>query len=618
MAGPAPPPRSRRSPPGLLAVGVLALAGATHRSRLLVHLALLAPVTAAAGLLVRTDPGRTAELLQLPLLLVFVEAAALAGARDLLWREPSDRLAFLAELGALLVLPTALQVAVSPALAEQLPGATAAAAVAPDAAAAAAWLVAALAAGLATVRHTLPARRVWLPGLVAVGLLAGAGVASATDDPVAVSLVLAVTALAAAVSRGGRDTAAAVVAGAVGLVAVVSGVAHPAGVLPAAALVVAAGVLPVARGIADGRSGTRAALVGTLTALAAIALVTLAPAEHLLADPAMAVVAVLAFVALAVGIDRDRVAADAARGAVVLVSLAVLPWTPGDAAVPLVVAAVLLLAETVRLGRPWLAPLAAVPVHHALVVVGVANGASPAVIGLCLVAGAVGWAAVSLAADARWHLPVLAIAASVGPVGWALTLTEQRAAGVATLLVGAAAVVAGVARGRPLVGHVGGGLLTLGTWLLLEDASVGLVEAYAAPVAAHLAGAGHQARRRDQEVSSWVAYAPAILLLAGPALVERLAGGGGGHALVVGTVGVVAVTAGAFRRLAAPLVLGVLLLVGVTLHEAFAVVASVPTWAWLATGGAVLLAAGVALERAGTSPVAAGRRAVAGFTQRFV
>ena len=68
--------------------------------------------------------------------------------------------------------------------------------------------------------------------------------------------------------------------------------------------------------------------------------------------------------------------------------------------------------------------------------------------------------------------------------------------------------------------------------------------------------------------------------------------------------------AGGWGRLAGPLVAGTALLVALTISESLSALAGVPTWAWLVGGGAVLLAAGIALERSDTSPVEAGRRIV--------
>jgi hypothetical protein len=147
------------------------------------------------------------------------------------------------------------------------------------------------------------------------------------------------------------------------------------------------------------------------------------------------------------------------------------------------------------------------------------------------------------------------------------------------------------------------------------------LDAYAAPVAAALVAAGWWAERTapdgDRPVSSWVAYAPAVALAGGSALAERVAGGGGMHALAVGAVAVAAVILGGSRRLIGPLAVGTALLVALTVHESLGVTRQVPTWAWLAAGGAVLVATGLWLERRETGPVEAGRRLVDVVGERF-
>jgi hypothetical protein len=117
-------------------------------------------------------------------------------------------------------------------------------------------------------------------------------------------------------------------------------------------------------------------------------------------------------------------------------------------------------------------------------------------------------------------------------------------------------------------------------------------------------------RNERTGASSWNTYAAPIAALGGAALVERLAGGGSGHALIAGAVGMAAVLGGGFRKLAAPLLLGTALLVAVTVHETLGLTAGVPTWAWLALGGSVLLAAGIAMERREVGPIETGRRLV--------
>ena len=214
--------------------------------------------------------------------------------------------------------------------------------------------------------------------------------------------------------------------------------------------------------------------------------------------------------------------------------------------------------------------------------------------------------------DRRWSPPAAATALVLVAIGTALSAIELAAFGTALLIGGGLALGGGLLDRRPAVALVGGGLLAVGVEAHLAAAEVGLTEAYVAPVAALLLALGWSARG-----SSWVTDAPAVGLLGGVALLERLMGGGGEHAVLAGAVGVVAVAAGGAGRRAAPLLLGTGILAVLTVTETLAWTAGVPTWAWLAAAGTVLLGAGIALERAGTSPVEAGQRVVDVLSTRF-
>lgn len=214
----------------------------------------------------------------------------------------------------------------------------------------------------------------------------------------------------------------------------------------------------------------------------------------------------------------------------------------------------------------------------------------------------------------RWRLPVGMSVGTLAALGLALAAGEPLALADALLVVGGAVAVAGTALRRPDVAVTGGVAVTLGTWGRLLEADVSVSEPYLVPVAALLLIAGWGSRHT---AGSWVTTGPAIALLGGAALSERLAGGSGGHALLAGAVGVAAVTAGGTWRLAAPLVLGTGVLVALAVHESLGVTASVPTWAWLALGGAILLGAGVLLERAQLGPLESGRRLVDVVQERF-
>jgi hypothetical protein len=189
---------------------------------------------------------------------------------------------------------------------------------------------------------------------------------------------------------------------------------------------------------------------------------------------------------------------------------------------------------------------------------------------------------------------------------------------LATLMIvsGGLGAAYAVRVGEPDLGILGGLLATGGVWLHLVDHHVQSSEPYLLPVTALMVVAGWQARRRSP-LSSWVAYGPAVALLGGSALLERIDGGGAGHALVAGAVGLVAVVVGGKRRQAATLFLGTALLIGVTLHETVAVTAGVPTWGWLGLGGTTLIAAGILMERAERGPIETGRRLVDVIGERF-
>jgi hypothetical protein len=195
-------------------------------------------------------------------------------------------------------------------------------------------------------------------------------------------------------------------------------------------------------------------------------------------------------------------------------------------------------------------------------------------------------------------------------LGLAASSDDPATFATALLVVGGLAIGSGLFSGRPWLAYVGAALTTAGIWSHLGLNGVAAVEPYLLPVCAVLLVAGWHGRHGHAGFSSWISYAPPVALLGGAALAERLAGGAGWHAVVAGAVGAAAVIAGGWGRLAGPLVVGTALLVALTISESLSALAGVPTWAWLVGGGAVLLAAGIALERSDTSPVEAGRRIV--------
>ncbi|HTC81396.1 MAG TPA: hypothetical protein VK848_07675 [Acidimicrobiia bacterium] len=312
-----------------------------------------------------------------------------------------------------------------------------------------------------------------------------------------------------------------------------------------------------------------------------------------------------------------------ARVGGVVAAFAMAAADPDRALPALLLATVLAAGDAVARNRPAIGFGAAATVQLVVVDLAHRGGLDAPGTGLALCVAAVVWAGLALLADGRWHPPLLT-AAAVGLVtGLALASRDPRSQADALLIVGGLVAAAGLVTRRAAVVGAGAVIVSLAVGSHLELSHVRATDAYLAPVAALLLGAGFHLRRTGDGTggdapSSWVAYTPAVVLLGGAALAERIAGGGGVHALVAGAVGIAAVAAGGGRRLAGPLVTGTALLVAVTVHESLGTLATVPTWGWLAAGGSLLLALGVTLERrGGDGPVEAGRRLVDVVAERF-
>ncbi len=253
-------------------------------------------------------------------------------------------------------------------------------------------------------------------------------------------------------------------------------------------------------------------------------------------------------------------------------------------------------------------------------VVGAASasaGLASPTIGLVLCATAAACGGLALLLPARWRRPFVAAAAVGLAAGLPMAAGDTVRLAEGLLVGGGLAVGAGMVTRNGIVGHAGGAVALVGLGLHLTVDGVTASEPFVAPIALQLLVAGWQLRRRVEPPSSWVAYGPAIGLLGSSALAERLSGAEAWHSLVAGAVGVAAVAVGGWRRQAGPLLLGTGLMVAVTVVELLTTLAGVPTWAWLAFGGSILLATGIALERSATTPVEAGRRLVDVVEERF-
>ncbi|HEX3623017.1 MAG TPA: hypothetical protein VHT97_11940 [Acidimicrobiales bacterium] len=548
-------------------------------------------------------------------LFLAVEVAALVGGRDPFWTRPLSSLAEAAEV------PATVAAGLAGVLLLFAPFATH---LSPDPVRASSFGLLAVGFLVADARRYAGTPRpfalrllrggAWAPGTVLLAAAAAVAVEVGTASTLATAGALLVLAVLAMASE--RPWSELVVAG-FGAWAVVTAGAHPS--LAAATGLAGAGLVAetAVRGARrNGASPTEPLLAGAAVATALLGIGIAAPTVGVALATAAAVPACWL---LALQLDRapGRVG-DVARAALVLPVVYALSLSPLHALPVVAAATALLAADAVRLGRREPGAAAAVVLQAVVAELALAAGLSGPAVGVALSIAAVAWAGLAVVVDGDWRLPFV-VAAGTG-LGLGLLVSSPDPATFANclLVAGGLGVAAGVTARRSDVGQAGGALCTIALAIHLATVGVQATEPYVAPVAAQLLVAGWVARRRHPgQTTSWAAYVPAIALLGGAGLLERLAGGAGWHALVAGSVGLAAVAAGGWRRLAGPMLVGTGLLVALTVHESLGALAGVPTWAWLSTGGTVLLGIGVALERSDTSPVEAGRRLVDVVGERF-
>lgn len=601
---------------GALAAIVLARQARRHED---LRLAFLALVSLGVGLVHAwagaTLPASTTAL-GVTALFVLVEVAALLSTADPFWRRPLATLAELAEVAGLVAAMAAGAALLAAPFADGF-----------DPEPVWAGASALLAVGLLTadIRRyqgtprpfglTLLRGSGWPSATVPVAVAAVVAVELGTASSTATSVALLVVAAVAMLSgRPWSETVAAgfapwaVAAAAAGrpVVAAIAGLAGAA--------LVAETAVRRARRLGPSPVDTLLAAVAAGTALGALAV-----ASPVVGAGAAIAAAVPACWLLAVQLERagTRHSSDVARLALLAPVVAALSLPPARALPVLVAAAVLYAADAARLGRPEVGTGAALAVQGVVLQVALGAGITGPGLGLALCVAAVAWAGLALVVDEEWRLPFLVATGSGLGLGLLGASGDPSTFANALLVAGGLVLGTGVATRRADVGHVGGVLCTLAIALHLHTAGIQDAEPYVAPVSAQLLVAGWSARRRHPATTSWAAYVPAVALLGGVALLERMSGGAGWHALVAGAVGTAAVAAGGWRRLAGPMLVGTGLLVAVTVHESLGALAGVPTWAWLTLGGSVLLALGIALERTDTSPVEAGRRIVDVVAERF-
>ena len=596
----------------VVAVVALAVSAARLRSSLI---ATSIPLTVTAGALLAVLPPGTsrATLLLVPAgAFLLVQAAALLAVRQSEWSAPLGRGAAAVEIAALLLVGPPSVVA---ALAgSELIG------VVPEyagmfALVGAAWVLGAGRRWLSIrMLDTASAIRPMVPALAAlVSLHLAATLATAGAPRVAGGLVLAGAACVLLALLPRAIDAAAISAGAAVLLLLLATAATARGVSAYVVAVAAAAATGLAaRWLrADGDQGLAPVLLGSGALLAAVgALITGPQVGGRLVGTAVAAGSLLLLAALS---DDQPVAADLLRGTAVI-GTAVLHGLATDAWWLALGVLVWLLADVARLRRPRLAAVAAFPLVQTVATGGLAMNLDAEVVGAILLGIGVLAGCAAVLVPRSWLSAPLTLSLLAGPLGWLQVAEHPELRAALTIVVGLSIAALAAWRGRVLVAHLGGVVALFATWHLLALLQVQALDVWVLPVALYLWAAGLPARRGG--TSSWLIDVPPLLLVAIPALAERLAGGPGGHSLLVGGLALLAVAGGGLLRLGGPLVVGAVLLVTVVLIEVLLVVAGVPTWAWLALGGVVLLGTAALIERSG-NPLQAVRDGVAGFRQRW-
>lgn len=611
---------------GFAAAAVLAR-NATRRHDLV--LVVLAITAMAAGLVdgwLAVGPTAAMTVVGLAGLFLLVEMLALATRTDEFWSRPCSVLAAVAETvtgiasalaglagAAVLAHRWADHRAIAPVVALVLAGT----------AAAGGWLVADLRrrqADRTPMGIALLTGGGWVPGTVGLAASVLAGFSFGTGSSLLVGVVaLAMAGLLVVSGRPGGAAIAVLLAGPVPLLAhgdpLMAGTfALAGGLIVASAAVIRS---PLAANEIEAQGVWLLALAATVPVLSA-GLVTVDGHSTLM----VSLVAIGLLWIIALVLDRGECGPRTvglglvARAASGLTLLAMPVLAPSGAALLAASLAALTLADAWLRRRPWMAIASAVLVPLAVGWAAIATGASLGQTALAVLALAPIAAASEVALSRSWAWP-FRVATGVALLGPGLLAGGDRGA-LATVIVvtGAIAILYGLRSPLPEITWLGGGLVMVGTWLHLVDHHVHATEPYLVPVAAALLIAGWQGRRTSS-ISSWVAYGPAVALVGGSALVERLAGGGAAHALVAGTVGLLAVIIGGRQRLIAPLLIGTGLVVAAAVYESLAVTAGVPTWAWLALGGVTLVGVGIGMERAETGPLESGRRVVDVVSEQF-
>jgi hypothetical protein len=606
-------PRLTALASGSLAAIVLARNAQRRHDLVLVVVAAMAAAVGLVSGWVGMAPGRAFNIVGIATVFLIAELVAHAVRKDTFWRQPGHTFAVIAETITAILTPVGLLAALwvlgtsSPRFSwpELLAGAIVAVA----------WFVADLrrrTADTSGMALSLLVGGGWTPATLGLtgALATGITLGTASAPIVAAGAIVTAAALVLAGRPFGHAVAVPLVLGATAIVG------HDPAVCAAAAVI--GSLVLASAAVVRARMGDRpqnGPIAWVLATAATLPLVEAHLLLHgrvdeltLLAGSALAAWAVAALLERAATEPDMQLLPMIGRVAALSTLAAAFDAPPMQLAILAGLLSGLAVIDALRLRLPHV--LFGLPITvPAMVGTGaLAAGLTIPQAGLALCVLAAVTAGIHLLLEGDWRWPVLGVVLASAVSGFTLASTSLGTASSALLVLGGIGLAYSSVFATPEGMAFSGLGITAGIWGHLADAHVVALDAYLAPVALLLVIAG--IRASTSRVSSWVAYAPAIVMLGGSALLERMHNGAGVHAVVAGAVGVAAVLAGGTKRLIAPLLLGTGLLVGLTAHESLGVTREVPTWGWLALGGTVLLLAGIAMERLDTDPMESGRRVV--------
>lgn len=212
-----------------------------------------------------------------------------------------------------------------------------------------------------------------------------------------------------------------------------------------------------------------------------------------------------------------------------------------------------------------------------------------------------GAAAVVLIAASLWReddgWPAEVVAAVAMGVGLGLAFDDELDLAIALTLLSPALAVAGTRADRRWYVAAASAVAVFATWAWLLVADVRTLEAYTLPAAVGALAAGEVRRRLAPRSSSWLVYAPALLIAFAPTLALAVVDDGVVRPIALGVAATSVIAAGARWRMQAPLVIGTGTLGVLALDTLGPVAADLPRWLTIAIVGAVVLWLGATADR---------------------